>query len=212
MLLSEARRYDSYARLEEEYAATSAVLHQPPELVLDDDVNDSLSESLSGVYSQSKKRDSDIDSNHSSTSRRLGEHLPMFARQKSASFQTSVGEELKRIARQSFPGIAGLSNYTALSSSSLKESSQKGSTTLKQRAKVSASKLPSEYVQKLLKETSLKDQMEMQKAKSKGLSEGNQGRGVLEKFYELKTRQVRSFFSSVSLLSRDFRLCRRKFA
>ena len=156
--------------MEEEHAAGSAVLHQPPELVLDDDVNDSPSESFSGVYSQSKKRDSDIDSNHGPTSRRIGEHLPMFARQKPAAFQTSVREELKCVARQSFPGIAGLSNYTAISSSSLEESSEKGSTTLKQRAKVSASKLPSEYVQKLLKETSPKDQMEMQKAKSKGLS------------------------------------------
>lgn len=123
MLLSEARKSDSFAHSENEFGSSSAILHDPPEVVLDDDDNDSLSRSSSGVYSKSKKRETDLDSNHSPTLHRRGDRIPIFAKRKPTAFQTSVGEEMKRVARKTVSGIAGPS-YVAVSSSSLKESSE----------------------------------------------------------------------------------------
>ena len=192
MLLAEAKK-DSSLPLKDATGEKSTFHPQPSKLVLDEDDSNSLEDSFSGFYLKSLPRKTSVSSTNSSGFHRLGQRVPSLAKRKPETSQASLEEELKRVASKSFPGIV-CANASALPSSLLKESAQ--STNIQRKAKVPASNLSSEYVQKLLREASLKDQMEMQQSKSKGLSEGNSGRGVLEKLCELKTMQVRSSLSS----------------
>ena len=189
LLHSEARKKESFSQFENDDSDSIPSQRKPSKLLLDDE-NVSFFEPRTRF--DSKPRGAALMPNSTSNNYSLIQNQRMLLNLKprSSRASASVHDELKRLATSSSHGMIGSSIHVADSSSSLKANTGQLSAVVKQRAKVSAADLSSEYVQQLLKETSLEEQMKLLKAKTRGYSEGNRDRGVLERALALKTRDV----------------------